>query len=200
MNLYLAPLLSLILAHVLGDFVLQRNAVVEGKRAADRWAYLEHGGVHLACLFGCLLAFSPETLDRGSDYVVLALLAAVHLGIDAAKSTNAPDDAMTEGPWRFVIDQILHLCTLGVTAHLLVGPALDDELLHGWWVSHRWAALVLILGYTTIVIAAGYLNAVILDPIAARLESEESAAGVAASNVEPTPDSGDDQSLSLIHI
>jgi hypothetical protein len=54
--------LTVLLAHLLGDFPLQTSSMIRGKRQGIR-AYFAHGAVHLLIVILCLAAFvSPRFL------------------------------------------------------------------------------------------------------------------------------------------
>lgn len=94
--------LKLVLAHFIGDFVLQPNHWVEEK-LAKKWRskYLYwHIGVHLVTL---LLLLQFQHLG------IIAIIIVTHFLIDLGKLT------FTNGKnyrWLFVLDQILHLSVL----------------------------------------------------------------------------------------
>jgi hypothetical protein len=165
---FVAVWLALVLAHLVGDFVLQRTAVVRGKAVGSKLAYAEHGAVHLVCLvFSFIFFVGPEAL-AGSKLVVLAGLVVVHLGLDVAKETT--NAGAPHGPrrWPFLVDQALHFVLITVAAALLAPLPSKTALEAGWWgVSN--IALVLAVGYTAVVFAAGYVNAVLLQPFSSQL-------------------------------
>ncbi len=100
-------LLLLLLAHILGDFVLQPSAWVDeryAKHYASKRLYAHaaiHGALSLAVL-SLLLTLSWQTV------AVAAVISLTHFGIDLAKSYTPPGRLS----W-FVIDQLLHLLVLG---------------------------------------------------------------------------------------
>jgi len=51
-------LLALVIAHLVGDFVVQRKAVIDGKRRGHWPVMFEHGAWHLACLVVAWLLFA----------------------------------------------------------------------------------------------------------------------------------------------
>lgn len=96
--------LKLLLAHILGDFVLQSNFLVE-KRKQNVMYLLLHVIIHAAVL--CLL-FANELPQY---YILLSFIVVSHLAIDSLK-------IWVEKKWNcnptvlFVLDQALHLAIL----------------------------------------------------------------------------------------
>ena len=160
--------LALVLAHLLGDFVLQRTAVVRGKAVGSKLAYAEHGAVHLVCLVFSLIFFVGPDALAGPTLAVLAGLVVAHLGLDVAKeSTNA---GAPQGPrrWPFLVDQALHFALI-TTAATLLAPLPSKDALGAGWAEVSNPVLVLAVGYTAVVFAAGYVNAVLLQPFSSQL-------------------------------
>lgn len=98
-----ATLALLLAAHALADFVLQTEAMVEGKGELGPTA--RHAGVHLALY---LAAFAPVFAVRGVP--VLVGLAAAHLVVDVAKGRLRDPDEPSLG--LFLGDQLAHLATI----------------------------------------------------------------------------------------
>ena len=64
---------SLLLAHLLGDFALQTPSMVQGKAKGVR-AYLSHGGIHLLALALSVAAFGGlEWLADGWFWILSPL-------------------------------------------------------------------------------------------------------------------------------
>lgn len=118
-------LLKLVLAHFIGDFVLQPASWVDHKqhrKAASKYLYL-HLGIHALAL---LLLLQFQHLG------IVAFIVGTHFLIDLVK-------IYLTGPknhrWMFVLDQFLHLGVLLLAAHwvtpLTMDPSayLNDEFL-----------------------------------------------------------------------
>jgi hypothetical protein len=99
-----ATFAALLLAHALADFVLQTGWMAQGKADRAPLPLIAHGAV-----VGATAALATGTLGWP-----IALVAALHLTIDIAKSF-APRDRL----WPFLADQAAHLATLGVVAALV---------------------------------------------------------------------------------
>lgn len=80
--------LALVVAHVLGDFLLQTGDMVQGKKDGEAAAYLWHGGIHLVCALGVLALFVPRTLTDWKLYPLLVLMVALHLAADFLKESK----------------------------------------------------------------------------------------------------------------
>lgn len=156
----MAVILSLLLAHLLGDFVLQRQRVVDGKRAGRPGAFVEHGAVHLVCLAGVWQAFGPLPLTDPRVWAAFAAILITHLLSDWIKSRVA------RRPLRaFVADQCFHLLVLAAAAWFLAGDPALREAASGWWTAH--APLIALVGaaYLSAVFACGWFNMVLLGPL-----------------------------------
>jgi hypothetical protein len=85
MQPFIKLFLTVLLAHLLGDFPLQSSSMVRGKQQGIR-AYLAHGAIHLLILVLCVAAFiSLELLTSFWFWMAVCLYIAIHLGIDRAK-------------------------------------------------------------------------------------------------------------------
>lgn len=110
----LSLLLALMLAHVIGDFILQSDAWAEQKRARHVKAptlYL-HVGIHMVLTLAVFTAFGAA---MGASLVGAAVVGVSHWGIDTLKSYTR------RFPIRyFLLDQALHLLVLtGLWAWLI---------------------------------------------------------------------------------
>lgn len=162
--------LALALAHLVGDFVLQRTAVVEGKRRGSKLAYAEHGAVHLLCLVFSVIFFAGSGALVGTTLAVLVALVVVHLGLDVAKETAGAGAAQRPRPWPFLLDQAAHFLLVTIAA-VVIAPLPPVAALETGWAAVSSTVLVLAVAYTAVVFAAGFVNAVLLQPFASQLGS-----------------------------
>ena len=111
----IATFTALLFAHVVADFMLQTNKMVENKRSFKTLAI--HGAL--------VLATAQLALGHAAAPILLAL-AIAHVAIDVIK---------TYGNFRsftaFCVDQLAHLITLAATAY--VAPTL--------WATGAWSAM-----------------------------------------------------------
>lgn len=115
-------LLRLLIAHVLGDFVLQPRAWVKDrskKRYRSVALYLH------ALLHGVLVMVALGDATQWLPGLVVAL---THLGIDLLKSYKDPKSAK----W-FVIDQGLHVLVLAALWSWLTGYTPINDLRYAWY-------------------------------------------------------------------
>jgi hypothetical protein len=167
--------LALLLAHLVGDFVVQRDRVVAGKRRRSVAAHLEHASIHLLLSELALLAFVPATLGTLRTHALLVGLAATHALLDLAKARSergVPDSGRAT---PFVLDQLLHLALLLGAAALVAETAAPLAALADWLQRHAGPVLTLGTAYVAALFAAGYANAVLLAPFAARLKTADEA-------------------------
>jgi hypothetical protein len=96
-------LLKLILAHLVGDFILQPEKWVknkEKKKLKSVWLYL-----HIAVHIGLMFLFLWDT----SQWKLILLIALIHFIIDVLKLTF---QTKKNKRWLFFTDQILHFTTI----------------------------------------------------------------------------------------
>ena len=153
--------LKLILAHFIGDFVLQPAAWVEDKykrKASSKYLYL-HLGIHALALL-VLLQF--EHLGA------IALIVGSHFLIDLAKiHLTGPKNYR----WMFVLDQLLHLLVLFGVAHWI-------EPLHfglGQYLDGKFLLLLTFLAFITYV--CSIIMRMLLAPYIAEMAESEAAGG-----------------------
>lgn len=101
-------LLSLLMAHVIGDFYLQSDKYCKKKEESKLKSPFLY--VH-SILIGLLSWAFVSTVDF---WIYALLIFVTHLLIDAMKSY------MCKGLWSFLIDQIAHIIILCFIAHLYV--------------------------------------------------------------------------------
>ena len=137
---------ALLFAHVLADFVLQTNWIVENKRKP-----------HVLLLHGVIVLVTLQLAMGSVTAWPLLALAGAHLAIDAIKS-YAPHK---NGIWPFLADQAAHVGTLIATATLF--PTLWVE---GYWASITWipAAMVVFAGLVISVRAGAFAIGFLMAP------------------------------------
>ncbi len=156
----MAVILSLLLAHLLGDFVFQREPVVAGKRAGRLAAFAEHGAVHLACLAGIWVLFAPTPIADPRVWLAFAAILATHLASDWVKSRIA------RRPLRaFLADQGFHLLVLIAAAWFLAGDGESARVVAAWWSAQAPVIVLVAAAYVAALFACGWLNAVLLAPL-----------------------------------
>ncbi len=153
MQLPIRVFAAIFLAHLLGDFPFQPNALRLAK-LRHWWAVALHGLIHGALLLICLAYFAaPFEVVRARVFLWASGYIALHLLIDVVKR-QFPEESILV----FSIDQTLHLATVfglalvltqlqwqSVHSLLAVADATKDRLLTG--------AIV----YTMVIFAGGYL-------------------------------------------
>lgn len=151
-------LLALLLAHLIGDFVVQRQAVIEGKRAGHPAALFEHGAWHLACLAVAWLLFAPGGLAVGPVALAFALIVVVHLMVDWLKYRLGANHRLA----AFVLDQAVHLAVLVLAAWWLAGRPDWLESIGGFWRLSAGVAGWMLVAYLVVVVACGWFNRLLL--------------------------------------
>lgn len=114
--------LTLLLAHLLSDFIIQGRWMEEGKRSLRVVPYLVHGAIHYTCAQLCLLLFtSVSWVDRGPALVV-ALLVLGHLVVDGSSNQLIQRGWVAKGAMALMAEQALQVVIVGCAAGLLVAP------------------------------------------------------------------------------
>jgi len=100
---------SMILAHLLGDYVFQTDRIAMWK-ARSLWGVLVHGGIVTLFTMLCALIISPAWWP----YVLL--IGIIHIIIDAGKLPIGKTDPTT-ALWGFLLDQALHMLVIVLTIY-----------------------------------------------------------------------------------
>lgn len=135
---------ALLLAHLLGDFVLQSDRLVQAKHRLS--GLLIHGAIHLAVGAALLL---PEAIGA---WVVLALLIGSHMLVDSLKISRERAQQRSQ-LGLFLADQFVHLLLIAGAARWLViqypsvHPWLSEKLIVAavgltlvtfvWWITEQ---------------------------------------------------------------
>jgi len=150
--------LTLLLAHLIGDFVMQRGAVVAGKRAGRWVAWAEHLAVHAVLLLAAWWLIQPLPVPLGAMSLGFAIILISHALIDWAKIRWGAGHELA----AFALDQAAHLLMLLLVSAWLVGgfQPLADELLVWHPLSPAWTLIA--MTYILVVFACGWLNRLLL--------------------------------------
>ena len=162
MSNLVSVLAALLIAHALGDFLLQRRSMIEAKRQRRVTAYLEHGLLHLGALTLAWWLFVRMPMLQSQVLIAFAIIVATHLVIDWIKETTKPGGGPWIGPGPFMLDQLAHLSIIvGLTYWLAGSPRLWSMLSYNWELYAPVAGIVL-MGYLFVIFGVGYLNASLL--------------------------------------
>lgn len=151
-------LLALVIAHLVGDFVVQRKAVIDGKRAGRFPALIEHGAWHLACLVVAWLLFAPAGIAAWPVALAFAAIVASHLLVDWLKYRLGGNHELI----AFVLDQAVHLAILVLAAWWLAGRPDWLAATHGFWQMSAAGIGWILVSYLVVVVACGWLNRLVL--------------------------------------
>jgi hypothetical protein len=157
---------ALYLAHLLTDFVLQSDRMVEEKRERRFLGYAKHGGIHF---FTALLIVGfayPAWIRLLNCYVAVLGLTAVHLTMDWAKCSLAASKKISNTVRPFVMDQVFHGVTVFIAAWLIVGTpkselVVEFNRLH----SNADRVLILLAVYVAVIFGGGYLVRYLTKPL-----------------------------------
>lgn len=140
--------IKLLLAHVVGDFVLQPlNGVIDKQKRKHKSPFLYiHVLIHAILVFA-LLQF------QWSFWPVVVIIAVTHFFIDLTKLNL---DGRVPEPWLFLLDQVAHVVVIAS----LVFVWFPENLQSPSWIPPEY--LLLLLGVTTTTFAAAILIQVLL--------------------------------------
>lgn len=116
-------LLTLMVAHILADFLLQTRWILDNKRKAKGF------GLHIA-----IVAVTAGMLSGTWDWRVIGLITVTHALADAAKLTwvalgkTEEEKKARDGFYPFLIDQLFHLGVIVVVTVVFPSTVAD-----GWW-------------------------------------------------------------------
>ena len=150
--------LTMVLAHLLGDFPLQTSKMAQ-RKGQGYGAYFAHGAIHFLVLILCVAAFVGLPLLASVWFWILAALyIALHLGIDRAKQGLVRSAKLADSASVFLADQVLHVCTLILLAWLLTRPGWSSlRSQFGWSPRTGQRVLEAAIVYVAVVFAGGYL-------------------------------------------
>jgi len=159
MQIFLRILLAIYLAHLLSDFLFQPASLVEQKRRGKFSAYLLHGLIHYVTSILLIGFFVRTSAASFRTYLVLLLLTAIHLLLDAAKIRLTASGLLRNDALAYPSDQLIHFFTIVFAAWLLV-PGLPFAQLFAFaglsrTVQTKWFAVPIV--YIGVVFGGGYL-------------------------------------------
>jgi hypothetical protein len=178
MEILTRTVLTLLLGHLLTDFVFQTNALVQQKKSGRAAGYLKHGAIYFACAVALTGLFVP-VVAYSSRFVALALgLTLVHLAIDGSKIWIARRTPLGAGTAAFVVDQVMHFLTVVVAACWMARVEPAGILLQGLnrlqTPSNR--VLLALVVYAAVIFGGGYLIRIMTRPLLKNLQTGESRA------------------------
>lgn len=168
--------LTLLLGHLLTDFVFQTSALVQQKKGGRAIGYAKHGAVYLVSAVVLTGFFVPGVVFSWRFLAVALGLTVVHLVIDGMKIGLGRRTAVAEGAAAFVADQGLHFLTIVVAACWIARVEPSGVLLHGLnrlrTPSDR--VLLLLVVYVAVIFGGGYLIRFMTRPLLKHLQAGES--------------------------
>lgn len=142
-------ILSMLFAHLMGDYVLQWDKLAAWKSRALA-GVLVHGLVITTVTVAMAFLFDPEWLWGA------LLISGVHILVDAAQLplTGRPTRSGTLALTRFTLDQVIHFVTIFLV--LSWGGYLSLETFQAdlWMEMSRWPILAVVTAYTLLAMPA----------------------------------------------
>jgi hypothetical protein len=176
MEMLTRTVLTLLLGHLLTDFVFQTSALVQQKKGGRAIGYAKHGAVYLVSAVVLTGFFVPGVVFSWRFLAVALGLTVVHLVIDGMKIGLGRRTAVAEGAAAFVADQGLHFLTIVVAACWIARVEPSGVLLHGLnrlrTPSDR--VLLLLVVYVAVIFGGGYLIRFMTRPLLKHLQVGES--------------------------
>lgn len=168
-RLFWAPLL----AHLLADFPLQTDLIVERKRNTVL-GYAEHGIIHLIVLELCLAIFTSVSLVSSFIQITLAGYVLLHLVIDYVKRFLIQRRSVQDSTLSFLIDQAAHIATICALVYVVARLS---------WPAERWnlnlpnvprdRLLITGVTYVAVIFVGGYLIRYLTRPMSQKLEARK---------------------------
>ena len=176
MEILTRTVLTLLLGHLLTDFVFQTSALVQQKKSGRTIGYAKHGAVYFVCAVVLTGFFIPRVVFSWRFLAVALGLTVAHLSIDGMKIHVGRRTPVGEGAAAFVVDQGLHFLTIVVAACWIAGVEPAGVLLHGLnrlqTPSDR--VLLLLVVYVAVIFGGGYLIRFMTRPLLKDLQAGES--------------------------
>lgn len=132
----------LFLAHLVSDFLLQPNWLVQWKEK-NPFGVIIHAAIHTLTMTVFLLPFRPEV------FVMILIIALLHGAIDQAKIIYQKKHRSFEK--AFALDQFAHLAVLTAAIFILRYP------LHPWWASEAGQGVIWLLFFFSFAFALAHL-------------------------------------------
>jgi hypothetical protein len=178
MEILTRTVLTLLLGHLLTDFVFQTSKVVQQKKSGRAIGYLKHGAVYFVSAVVLTGFFVPGVVFSWRFVAVVLGLTLVHLAIDGMKIGLGRRTPVGEGAAAFVVDQGLHFLTIVVAACWIARVEPAGVLLLGLnrlqTPSDR--VLLLLVVYVGVIFGGGYLIRFMTRPLLKDLQAGESQA------------------------
>lgn len=159
--------LSLWLAHLVCDFPLQTESILNAKRRLQPAGFLTHGILHFAVASISLVAFAGTALIGIASALTIAALVAVHLASDFAECRFRP--GRVDSTRWLLLDQTWHAATVAAAAFFLI-PGDVNAVSHAFRAAQPKLLPALVI-YVAVVFGGGYVVRNLTKPL---LESFES--------------------------
>jgi len=149
--------MALLLAHLLGDFLLQPKWIIRNK-GKSFWPLICHGITHGIIAWICLLVFAQVTFISIQSQVVVFGYVVVHLLTDDIKFRLITRKILPDNWKTFLFEQSLHVIVLAITAFILTGshPAEFIQSIRLFAPAKTYILEVAII-YVAVVFGGGYL-------------------------------------------
>lgn len=163
-----AVILALLLAHMLGDFVLQTPTMVQAK-AERKWsAYLGHGVVHYVLTIFTLNVFTSVHITAWPTLGVVLGLVIIHLTTDAAKAFVNGRGWLSDTV-AFGVDQAIHVIALLTVGWFALAEATNDQLFELGSRAASSPVLETAVVYVAVIFGGGHVIRVLLMPFEEKL-------------------------------
>jgi len=151
-------LLSLLLGHLVADFLLQSNSLIARKKKGQASGYLYHGLLHYLAVVVVLAVVAPSNLLRLRFHAILFILTTVHLLIDWAKLRLTKSGRLFDGIVSFLADQALHVITIGIAVMIYAQiPAREISSAVQMPQPYYTKGLAVLIVYVATVFSGGYV-------------------------------------------
>lgn len=168
--------LALLLGHLLADFPLQTDRMVEQKRQGLFIGYFNHALIYYLSSATAVGLFTPVRPIFFRFLAVMLALVVIHLILDWAKISLIRSGKVAETAWTFLLDQVLHAATVaGASWVILPSPWTDLTTATGWLQSPSGGRLmVTAIIYIAVIFGGGYVIRYSTQPLLAQLPTGSS--------------------------
>ena len=181
---------ALLVAHIVGDFVLQSSRMVAAKTDLRMLAFARHILIHLLLSVAALAFFTTAQLSKTPTLLALALLALGHFALDIGKSVLVKMHPSLNGAAIYLADQVLHVTIIFLATLIAAQIAIPLDALWAWWLTMRDTILVTAAVVAATVFPAGYLIRFLLAPWSKQLTDSSDNSATSDGNIDGLVNAG----------
>ncbi len=141
-------LLSLLISHLLADFLFQSNKMAREKKRGVKSKYFY---IHIS-IVGILTYLSLVLYKGWSVWSDAAIIMIIHAAIDLVKAKTSRDDI-----WSFILDQLMHILTILIYWLVITDNLNAQKIVESIFTSIQTSHLLVLTGYLLSAMPSGIL-------------------------------------------